>query len=170
MNCNIFRVQFANYFHIFLHIGHGLAGKSGNEIHVDDGKSRLAAGLIHGINIFDAVAPSQGVEQVLLHGLGIDADAVDAAAFKHGKDAFFSRIGTARFDGPFAGVGKILGQALHEGLQHRLRQTGRRPAADVETGHVEIVVPAKSRQIVEVSQHGIAKGRELVLPFPADEA
>ena len=116
------------------------------------------------------MAPAQGIEEMLLQRLGIDADAIDTGLAEHGQHVRRRRIGPAASTVHSPGVGKILGQALHEGLQHRLRQTGRRPAADVETGHVEIVVPAKSRQIVEVSQHGIAKGRELVLPFPADEA
>ncbi len=71
MNCNIFRGQFANNFHIFLHIRHGLPGKAGDEVHIDDGKSQLPAVFIHGVNRFDAMAPAQGIEEVLLQGLGM---------------------------------------------------------------------------------------------------
>ena len=71
MNCNIFRVQFANNFHIFLHIRHGLPGKAGDEVHIDDGKSQFPAVFIHGVNSFDAMAPAQGIEEVLVQVWGL---------------------------------------------------------------------------------------------------
>ena len=107
MNCNIFRVQFANNFHIFLHICHGLPGKAGDKVHVDDGKTQFPTVLIHGVNIFDPVAPAQGIEEMLLQRLGIDADAIDTGLSEHGQHVRRRRIGPSRFDGPFAGSGKF---------------------------------------------------------------
>ena len=170
MNCNIFRVQFANNFHIFLHIRHGLPGKAGDEVHIDDGKSQLPAVFIHGVNRFDAMAPAQGIEEVLLQGLGIDADAVDAGLAEHGQHVRRRRIGTARFDRPFAGFREIPGQPRHHRFQDRQGQARRRPAADIERRHFQIIGPAQVGQVVEVGQDGIAESRKRCLPFPADEA
>ena len=132
MNCNIFRVQFANNFHIFLHICHGLPGKAGDKVHVDDGKTQFPAVLIHGVNIFDPVAPAQGIEEMLLQRLGIDADAIDTGLAEHGQHVRRRRIGPSRFDGPFAGFREIPGQPRHHRFQYRQGQARRRTAADVD--------------------------------------
>ena len=170
MNCNIFRVQFANYFHIFLHICHGLPGKAGDKVHVDDGKTQFPAVLIHGVNIFDPVAPAQGIEEMLLQRLGIDADAIDTGLAEHGQHVRRRRIGPSRFDGPFAGFREIPGQPRHHRFQYRQGQARRRTAADVERRDFQVIGPAQVGQVVEVGQDGIAKSREFRLPFPADEA
>ncbi len=63
MNCNIFRVQLANNFHIFLHIRQCLLWKPCYEIHIDDRKAHTAAAGKHGKYILNPVLEETSGEQ-----------------------------------------------------------------------------------------------------------
>lgn len=86
-----------------------LSGKSGDDVAVDVIKA-VASGQGEGsANILRAVAPSDGLQGLSLHGLGVDADAVDPPPFEDLQ--LFSRDGvrTPGFYGKFTQRGKIKG-------------------------------------------------------------
>ena len=142
MNCNIFRVQLANNFHIFLHIRQCLLWKPCYEIHIDDRKAHTAAAGKHGKYILNPVPPPQKIQEMLLHRLWIDTDTVDTIPAQQCQYVFARRIRPSRFNGPFLNIPEIPGYSPEDRLLSVKRQTGRCPPANIYRTDLYIILPA----------------------------
>ena len=131
MHCQTVRRKTADLVHGVLKLGHFLAGKARNHIHVDvleaqfpgqqEGAFRLGGGMI----------PADAAQSLVVHGLGIDADAPDPQPLQGFQLAPGDGVGPARLHGVLPGIGEQLHDPLHQAGKVRLRQSGGRAAAHI---------------------------------------
>ena len=95
-----------------------ILGKAGDEIHVDGGETGVHSFPVGPDHIGSLVGPSAGPEDMIFHGLGIDAHPVRAMLADGAQFFRIQGVGTAALHGEFDTPGQV------EGIPDGVQKTG----------------------------------------------
>ena len=107
------RRKTANFIHGMFKLRHFLAGKPRDHVHVDILKPQLPGQQEGFLRLGGGMIPADAAQSLVVHGLGIDADAPDPQPLQGFQLAPGDGVGPARLHGVLPGVGEQLHDPFH---------------------------------------------------------